>query len=358
MWLPAINLFPDYIIDNTAVDGHLACCNYNCDQYISVFGGIKTEGILVYKHISLDLFQCIKHFVVLIDGILVDVTPFQYSDPNVFIPGVIIPGYNLYTQSLESINKQSEQEADIMFYVYMYIDPTTMLPLYVGKGTQNRASIHKTLCKQPKNKQNQRFYNKLRKMIDSGIEPIIQFIAQNIENEAIAYQIETAAITKFGRVGYDKDGILLNICEGSRPPNHKGKTYQEIYGDSWQQQIDTRRQTQIQRGGFGPRKHSDQLKLNHSLRFSGSGNPRFGVTVSDETRTKISKANLGRKVSTAAEYTLDHSDGREFIIKSIGSVKIKSVELNICFSTLQNQLYKSWPRAKSGKTKGWYLQRN
>lgn len=97
-----------------------------------------------------------------------------------------------------------------MYYVYCYIDPTTNLPLYVGKGKQNRAYAHMYHSKDI-NKNKTEFKNKLNKMKKRGIEPIIVFLAQNIQDEKIAYEIEEAYIKQYGRKGYEENGILLNI---------------------------------------------------------------------------------------------------------------------------------------------------
>jgi hypothetical protein len=41
---------------------------------------------------------------------------------------------------------------------------------------------------------------------------------------------------------------------GSNPPNHKNKTYEEIYGKNWTAQVEKRRKKQLEVGGFGPKK--------------------------------------------------------------------------------------------------------
>lgn len=148
-----------------------------------------------------------------------------------------------------------------MYYIYCYIDPTTNLPFYVGKGTQKRAYTHMYNAKEDNNKNKTRFKNKLNKMKRAGIEPVIIFLAQNIQDEQIAYDIEEAYIKEYGRKGYEKNGILLNICEGARPPNHKGKTYEEIYGDRAKEQKNKRHKLQLDAGGwFKNHKHTDNAK--------------------------------------------------------------------------------------------------
>ena len=255
-------------------------CEYNCDSYITRFGGKKVEGVYVLKHNTLELYQLIRHFIIFDGRDYIDVTPFDdYRDTNYFIP-IKINTHNLFVKSLDCINIKEKQETGNMFYIYCYVDPTTDLPFYVGKGTQKRAYTH---MYQPrasyKNKNKTRFQNKLEKMKVDNIEPKIIFLAQNIQDENIAYEIEESYIKQYGRKGYDENGILLNTCEGSRPPNHKGRTYKEIYGEKWEEQIEKRRNLQKERGGYGPKKHSEESKRKTSLKVSGKNNPTFsGIT--------------------------------------------------------------------------------
>jgi hypothetical protein len=171
-----------------------------------------------------------------------------------------------------------------MYYVYCYIDPVTDKPFYVGKGKQNRAHVHMFIPRdKTKNKNKTRFKNKLDKMKEEGVEPKIIFLAQNIQDENIAYQIEESYIKQYGRKGYDENGILLNICEGSRPPNHKGKTYIEIYGDKAEHQRLKRHMKQIEAGGwFKGRKHSAETKKQYKEKSTGLGNANSsGLTEND-----------------------------------------------------------------------------
>lgn len=345
------------VVPTHSVTGNYGCCLQNTIDQCDLIGGFVVEGVIVHKHIRLPLFQLIRHWLVW-DGLnYIDPTPYEDGrEFIVFIPQLHLSTYNIFTQSLESISNSESQENELMYYVYMYRHLDTNAPMYVGKGSQNRAQIHLTLCKSNRDKQKTRFYNKLETLISEGKEPIIEFVAQNIVDEEVAYLIERDLIFQYGRLGYEADGILLNTCVDSSPPNHKGKTYKEIYGDRWEEQIEKRRATQIQRGGFGPKQHSEQFKLDQSKRFSGTGNPRYGANVTKETRQKISDARRGQRMSGAKTYILDHLDGRQFTIKGSTDVIAKCQELDVSWSTLYNQINKGWSRAKRGKTAGWRLQ--
>ena len=238
------------------------CCLDNCKRYVSVFGGQLVEGCYVLKHNVLNILQLVRHYVVMTDMGWVDPTPFDDCRPhNIFVPHRINT-YNIFIESLENINIDNVQETKTMYYVYCYIDPTTQQPLYVGKGKQQRAYVHlHTPRERSKNKNTTRFKNKLEKLKQEGIEPIVVFLAQNIQEEETAYQIEESFIRQYGRKGYEEAGVLLNVCLGSRPPSHKHKTYHEIYGDRAEEQRLKRKSLQHAAGGwFRGRTHSDEAK--------------------------------------------------------------------------------------------------
>ncbi len=72
------------------------CCEYNCDSYISRFGGEKIEGVYVLQHNFIDLYQLVRHFVVFDGKNYIDVTPFDDCRLfNWFVP-IIINTLNFY----------------------------------------------------------------------------------------------------------------------------------------------------------------------------------------------------------------------------------------------------------------------
>lgn len=330
------------------------CCEYNCDSYISKFGGEKVEGVYVLKHITLPIYQLVRHFIIFDGKDYIDVTPFEDNrEYNWFIP-IKINLYNTFIQSLEFINILKKQETEFMYYIYCYVDPITNLPLYVGKGKQDRAFVHiKHAKKERKSKNKTRFLNKLESMLNEGIEPKIVFLAQNIQEENIAYDIEEAFIKQYGRKGYEENGILLNICEGSRPPNHKDKTYEEIYGDRAEDQRKKRHELQLKSGGwFRGHKHTKEMKLKHSIRFSGEKNPRFGIKVSGtEIAKKIGIGNKGKKHYKRSNVKLLYIEGIDKFIYSNDLREFCRIN-DYSLGTFQSQLSKNWPTSRRGKNKG------
>lgn len=102
------------------------------------------------------------------------------------------------------------------FYVYAYKDPNTLEPFYIGKGLKDRASMHLHEAKNPKhtpeNYYNPYKLNKIRQIIDTGNEPVIEKLYVDLtEEEAFSYEV--SLIEDLGRV-VDGTGILTNLTSG------------------------------------------------------------------------------------------------------------------------------------------------
>lgn len=245
-----------------------------------------------------------------------------------------------------------------MYYVYELIDPRHNIPFYVGKGTGRRAKTH--LWEVPETR-NEHKENKIAAIRREGLEPTIKYIVENIEDEEIAYDIEASLIKHYGRKGYDRDGILTNICVDSRPPNHKGKTYEEIYGiERAAEQREKRARLQKERGGYGPKKHSPKTRKILSEKSSGKNNGMYGKTHSCET---IEKIKNNRTIATGKDhplskcYKLISADGKEYILYG-GELAAFCKENNLSLGTFHKTLSEEWPPSKKGKNKGWKIYVN
>tara|TARA_B100000508_G_C11453906_1_gene275677 strand:- start:647 stop:1789 length:1143 start_codon:yes stop_codon:yes gene_type:complete len=259
------------------------CCDYNSNVYAQKYGGEVVEGVYVLLHDTLPIIQLVRHFIVREkDGTYTDPTFFSdFREYNWFIE-LKINTYNLYLRSLETEKNINMQETEVMYYVYCYIDPRNNIPFYVGKGSQNRAYAHLKID-ESRNKQKTRFANKIAKMKQEGIDPLIVFLAQNITCEQMAYDIEESFQKKYGRLGYEENGVLLNTCIRNSPPSHKGKTYKEIYGDRAEEQRKKRHLKQIKNGGwFGGRKHKESSKLKIKKKSIGDNNGNNSGITKDE----------------------------------------------------------------------------
>jgi hypothetical protein len=223
-----------------------------------------------------------------------------------------------------------------MYYVYELIDPRVNLPFYVGKGKNNRVYFHLSEKSRAKS-DNERKFNKIQKIRKEGYEPEIK-IVKYFDTEEDAYFYEETLIEKYGRIRYDVGGILTNICESSRPPKLKGRTYKEMYGDKWEEQIQKRMKTKEERGNYGGvKKHTEETKKKISEKVAGKNNPNYGNNHSQETLSKISKSlkglyENGRKNHTSKIFILTSPESDEYTI--IGGLKEFCNSQHISYATM------------------------
>jgi len=318
-------------------------CHKNC-EFNPVLGYYFAKD----KH---GLLHAFKHSVLNLGDKLIDVTPtLDNRNYNIFCYGSnYIEEHLTYVKSSVFINKE-KVETEFMYYVYGLIDPRNNQVFYIGKGKDDRALSHFTehaLKREGNNKKTA----KIRKLKELGYEPMIEFYAQNIEDENIAYQIEAALIKKYGRIGYDPNGILTNICEDSRPPNHKGKTYEDIYGSSAEAQRKLRHELQLKAGGwFKGHKHTEESKKKISEKTSGKNNARYGVKIKGtEIADKIGNSNRGKKHYTRAK--LLYIEGLDKFIFS-NELADFCKKHGYSWNTFYAQLKKGWPISRKGANKG------
>ncbi len=109
-----------------------------------------------------------------------------------------------------------------MFYSYVYSDPVTNIPFYVGKGTGSRAYRHLSKC------HNIAVHNKIQKLKQNNKQPFIDIIETSTEE--FAFLLEKGLVKYFGRVDQNT-GTLFNFTDGGeftgakkgRPAPNKGK---------------------------------------------------------------------------------------------------------------------------------------
>lgn len=242
-----------------------------------------------------------------------------------------------------------------MYYVYELIDPRINLPFYVGKGKDKRVYFHLSEKTRAKS-ENPKKYDKIQKIRKEGYEPEIK-IVQYFEDENDAYEYEEKLIRTYGRKDIDEVGILTNICESSRLPKLKGMTYQEIYGDKWEEQIEKRRQLQLSVGGYGPKKHTEETKKKISQKVAGKNNPSYGVPCSEERKRKISERAKERfaegfKSPSSVTYLLTSSSGEKFEV--FGELKKFCSENKISYATMHAAiLYER----KGPRRNGWSIEK-
>lgn len=320
------------------------CCHSNVDIHVSLYGGRKVSGYYFLE--GFGTVQAIAHSVWDGPAGIQDITPYRDDRTyNVFAIGPIVRN-NYYLQSFAKYM----QEIEIMYYVYQLVDPRTNLPFYIGKGKGNRAKYHLYETARVENKYKD---NKIRAIRSAGHEPRIDIVAENIPDESLAYDIEKELIIQWGRKGYEPGGILTNVCEDNRPPSHKGKTYEEIYGARAEEQRKKRADLQRAAGGwFKGYKHTLETKKILSEKTSGKNNPRWGVRVSGTpVADKISKANRGKKHHGRADVRVLYIEGIDTLVYS-NDLKDFCKKHGYSLGTFYKQLYEGWSVSKRGKNKG------
>ena len=124
---------------------------------------------------------------------------------------------------------------------------------------------------------------------------------------------------------------------GSLPPNHKGKTYKEIYGKNWKEQVEKRRQTQLERGGYGPMAHTEATKKKISKATSGKNNSMYGKVHTNKTKALMSKIKKGKQIGesnpNAKQFVLISPTGEKYFTN--GNLKSKCLELGLNYATIQ-----------------------
>lgn len=186
------------------------------------------------------------------------------------------------------------------YYVYHLINPITNCVFYVGKGTKNRCYTHsKDTLETARNKRLWGHINNIRKQ---GYEPIVIKIQENLE-ENYAYELEEIEIKKYGRVGFEENGILMNIVNGgTNPPTLYGED-NGFYGK--QHTEETKRLMSKKAKG---RKHSEETKRKMS-------ESRKGVPKSEETKRKIGDKSRGRVTSKETKQKLREYNLREDVLR-------------------------------------------
>lgn len=100
-----------------------------------------------------------------------------------------------------------------IYFVYIYKDPNTHIPFYVGYGKKQRHLFHLNEAKsKPTPKSGEHKLNKIRKLLSNGQTPIIQIIDSQLTKDQ-ACELEVFLISEIGRADLGT-GTLLNLTAG------------------------------------------------------------------------------------------------------------------------------------------------
>ena len=112
-----------------------------------------------------------------------------------------------------------------MYYVYGLYDPIRDQLFYIGKG-KTANNRHKDHLTERRGKENKLRWQRIVQLRRNGVEPVIQILVSNIQDENVAYNEETKLIKHYGKI-IDGTGILTNILDDARPPSWKGRVKTE-----------------------------------------------------------------------------------------------------------------------------------
>jgi len=193
------------------------------------------------------------------------------------------------------------------YYLYFHKNPKTKQIFYVGIGVRYR-------YKEIKTNRNQHYLNYVNKY---GY-PIIEIIYDNLSYKK-ACELEIKYIKKFGRIGYEENGVLVNKGSG---------------------------------GEVGARgiKHTEEWKINHSKKMTIISN-------SKEFKDRISKVHSGKIVSKETKQKISKSlelvkeERSRKISESLSKIDrgpaiSKGRKKPIIQFTLKNKKIKEFPSAK------------
>lgn len=95
-------------------------------------------------------------------------------------------------ESIESLGLPREVAHHLGYYVYLYVDPRTDRPFYVGKGVGERILSHLSEAGES------RKHRMIAELRAEGLAPRLEVLTHALPNEETAFRIEAAVIDLFG----------------------------------------------------------------------------------------------------------------------------------------------------------------
>jgi hypothetical protein len=158
------------------------------------------------------------------------------------------------------------------YYVYLLTDPRNNNEVfYCGKGKGDRWKSH--LGHWSGNGKNNPTENKIKRIQAEGLQPGVIFLHENIEDENLAYKLETAYIR-------ENFNSLTNTKIDAKPPCNKGRTPWNK-GLTYKNPKVTQALTGRKRGHYS---EDHRRAISESLK--GEKHPMYGKTALNQTRVK------------------------------------------------------------------------
>jgi len=123
----------------------------------------------------------------------------------------------------------------------------------------------------------------------------------------------------------------------SHSPNHKGKTYEEIYGiEEAKNQKVKRNAAQIAVGGYGPKHHSEDSKV--KMKEAAKHKPPYTI----ERLEKMSKSMIGKNTGKTYSTDVNKSKGRSGENNGMFGRKHKKYKCKYCNKEMALHLLNRW----------------
>ena len=175
-----------------------------------------------------------------------------------------------------------------LYYVYEIIDPRDNNIIYVGKGKNNRYLVHINICKLNKKPINNKLNNKLKQILNCGLQPTYNFLKTFIL-ESEAYDFEQKIINEYGKENLCnlKDGGTNGAIFSDEVKIKMSLSHKKRWSNYTLEQKNERNK-KISKAKKGVhRSEETKLKLHNNL-IGLSFIDRFGVERARDIKNKIS----------------------------------------------------------------------
>lgn len=232
-----------------------------------------------------------------------------------------------------------------MYYVYMYKNPETGIPMYVGKGHGNRDISHL------KKSHNRRLSKEISKMLEAGMQPDVErIITSDDHTEVLAEEIRQ--IKLYGRKGFDPGGVLMNFTLGGEGALGRVRTRESIERGAAKQRGIARPES-CAAVSEGTRRAMENPEVRNRIRLAKSG-----VPCPPETRAKLSAffstAHKGAGNPAAKSWIVTDPSGIEY---EVADLKAFCALYSISYVGLKSSFRSQRPVQRGGTT-GWSLKIN
>lgn len=199
------------------------------------------------------------------------------------------------------------------YYIYAYLDPRKpgsfnygnwtfdFEPFYIGKGSGQRYKVH---LENRHLKHNSPKNQKIKKLIKSGMLPVIKMVQENITIEQQAFELEINLIAAIGRKDQGK-GPLLNLYDGG----HGSSKSQET-----RKKISETKKKQYAEGMVHPmlgRTHAPEVKLKMSQQ-------RKGKKFSQQYKDNLKKVRCEKKCCFTKHWLVISPTSEETVVFGLG----------------------------------------